>query len=187
MTTSAATAAGRAVDDPADTRIMRTETKPARRVQKRGRCEVRTDAPIDAVWAIVRDVTRVGEWSHECVGAEWRGGATASAPGARFRGHNRAGLYRWGRTCEIVQAEPYELVWRTVPTWVIPDSTEWAIRLRPVSGGTVIEQTFEVVKAPKVLDVVFGLMVRNHRDRDAALTADLRRLGALASGSAPVV
>jgi hypothetical protein len=186
MTTSAAPAADRAVDDPADTRIMRTVTKPARRVQKRGRCEVRTDAPIDAVWAIVRDVTRVGEWSHECVGATWLGGATSAQPGARFRGRNRAGVYRWGRTCEIVRAEPYELVWRTVPTWVIPDSTEWAIRLQPVAGGTAIEQTFEVVKAPKVLDVVFGLLVRNHRDRDAALTEDLRRLGDLASTSAAV-
>ena len=59
-----------------------------------------------------------------------------------------------------------------------PDSTEWAIRLRPDErGGTVIEQTFEVVKAPKVLDVVYASVIPAHRDRTAALTEDLRRLG----------
>ena len=55
-----------------------------RRVQKQGRCEVHTDAPIDAVWAVVRDVTRTGEWSHECLSVTWLGDATDARPGARF-------------------------------------------------------------------------------------------------------
>ncbi len=152
-----------------------------RRVQKQGRCEVHTDAPIDAVWAVVRDVTRTGEWSHECVTVTWMGAATEALPGARFRGRNRAGVFRWGRVCEIVTAEPYDLVWRTVSSAFYPDSTEWAIRLRPdEGGGTVIEQTFEVVRAPKVLDVVYATLIPAHSDRTAALTEDLRRLGELA-------
>ena len=161
-----------------------------RRVQKQGRCEVHTDAPIDAVWAVVRDVTRTGEWSHECLSVGWLGDATESRRGARFRGRNRAGVFRWGRVCEIVKAEPYELVWRTVSSTLYPDSTEWAIRLRPgddrVAGdpGTVIEQTFEVVKAPKVLDVVYASLIPAHRERTAALTEDLRRLGELAAHTA---
>ena len=71
--------------------------------------------------------------------------------------------------CEVVSAEPYELVWRTVPTALSPDSTEWAIKLREDSQGTTIEQRFQVIRAPKVLDVLYALLIPSHRDRTAAL------------------
>ena len=151
-----------------------------RRVQKQGRCEVQSNAPIGAVWDVVRDVTRTGEWSHECVSVEWLADATEARPGARFRGRNRGSVFRWGRVCEVVSAEPYELVWRTVPTALNPDSTEWAITLREDGPGTTIEQRFQVIRAPKVLDVVYATVIPSHRDRTAALTEDLRRLGEVA-------
>ena len=155
-------------------------------VQKQGRTEVTVDVPVEAVWDVVADVTRVGEWSRECVGAQWLGDARTAVPGARFRGRNRAGLFRWGRICEVVAADPYELVWRTVPTALYPDSTEWAIALEAVDGGsrTRIEQRFRVLRAPKVLDVVYAALVPSHRDRDAELTGDLERLGAAAARTA---
>jgi hypothetical protein len=154
-----------------------TPTRPSRRVQKSAQCAVHTESDPDAVWSIVRDVTRVGEWSHECVGAAWLNGATSAAPGARFRGRSRAGVFRWGRVCEILSAEPYELVWRTVPTTFYPDSTEWTIRLTPEGSGTRIEQSFQVVRSFKVLEVLYALAIPGHRDRTAALAADMRRLG----------
>ena len=154
--------------------------KPPRRVQMQNQVEVTVDAAVDDVWALVRDVTRVGEWSHECVGAAWVDGATEAVPGARFRGRNRAGIFRWGRVCEVLSADPYELVWRTVPTLRYPDSSEWRIDLQPLDGRTRITQAFQVVRAPKVLSVVFALLIPGHRDRTAALTADLERLGAAA-------
>ena len=58
--------------------------------------------------------------------------------GARFRGRNRAGLIRWGRVCEIVSANPHELVWITVPTTLYPDSSEWRITLEEVDAGTPV-------------------------------------------------
>lgn len=151
-----------------------------RRVQHQGAIAVVVDAEIDAVWDVVRDPTRVGEWSHECVGAEWTGAITEARPGARFRGRNRQGLIRWGRLCEVVRAERHELVWRTVPTTLYPDSTEWALRLESVGSGTRIAQTFEVVKSSK-LEVVYATMVPAHRDRDEALKRDLERIGAAAT------
>jgi hypothetical protein len=142
-------------------------------------------ADLDTVWDVVRDVTRTGEWSHECVNVVWLDGATSATAGARFRGRNRSGIFRWGRVCEIVAAEPYALVWRTVPTRLYPDMTEWTIRLDPAEGGTRITQNFTVMRGPKILDVLYGLAVPAHRDRAAALREDLRRLGDLAADAAP--
>lgn len=158
-----------------------TSDKAPRRVQMENRVVVTVEADVDQVWEIVRDVTRVGEWSHECVGAEWLDGATAAVPGARFRGRNRAGVFRWGRVCEVVSADPYELVWITVPTTLYPDSSEWRISLTKVDAGTTISQQFRVLRAPKVLAVLYGLMIPAHRDRTAALVDDLTRLGTVAS------
>jgi hemerythrin-like domain-containing protein len=152
-----------------------------RRVQAENGVAVTVEADIDQVWEVVRDVTRVGQWSHECVGAAWVGASTSAMPGARFRGRNRAGVFRWGRVCEIVSAEPYELVWRTVPTPLYPDSSEWRITLAKIEGGTRISQNFRVLRAPKVLSVLYALMIPGHRDRTAALTDDLQRLGVVAS------
>ncbi len=158
-----------------------------RRVQKHGHNEVVVDASPDAVWAVVADITRTGEWSHECLSCSFLDGATGTVPGARFRGRNRQGLFRWGRVCEVVSAEQPELVWRTVPTTFYPDSTMWRIRVTPTDGGTRIEQRFDVVHAPKILDMIYARMLPAHRDRDAALEADLRRIGSLASVDREVV
>ena len=160
-------------------------TRPRRRVQERGGCQVDAEADLDEVWEVVRDVTRVGEWSHECVRVEWLDGVTAAVPGGRFRGRNRSGLFRWGRVCEIVRAEPYELVWRTLPSRLDPASTEWTIRLERAAHGTRIEQSYMVQGAPKPLLVLYGLLIAGHRDRTAALTQDMRRLGRLAARPTP--
>lgn len=151
------------------------------RVQKHGHNEIVVPAEPDAVWHVVRDVTRVGEWSHECLECSFVGGATLAEPGARFRGRNRQGIIRWGRVCEVLSTEGRELVWRTVPTMLFPDSTVWRIRVTPAHGGTRLEQSFDVIRAPKVLDIIYAAILPAHRDRATALTDDLRRLGELAS------
>ena len=146
-----------------------------------GRCEATTTASPEAVWAIVGDPTRVGEWSHECGGAEWVDGATSARPGARFRGRNRVGRSRWSRVCEVVTVDaPRELSWRTVPTRLYPDSTRWTITVEAVDSGSRIEQRFEVLKLNPVFDRLFYLLVPAHRDRSAALRDDIARLGAAA-------
>jgi hypothetical protein len=148
-----------------------------------GRCEVATLASPDAVWAIVGDPTRVGEWSHECGGAEWVDGATAARPGARFRGHNRTGRSTWTRVNEVVAVDaPRELAWRTVATRLYPDSTVWTITIEPNDdGGSTIVQTFQVVKLNPVVERIFYLLVPQHRDRSQALREDIERLGARAA------
>lgn len=66
-------------------------------------------APATQVWAMVSDVTRMGEWSPETESATWLRGATGPQPGARFRGTNRHGKKKWSTVATIVDAEPGRL------------------------------------------------------------------------------
>jgi hypothetical protein len=61
-------------------------------VQKHCTVEVEVDATPEAVWAVVADVTRVGEWSHECRSVQGVDGDHLARSGARFRGRNRASI-----------------------------------------------------------------------------------------------
>lgn len=169
---------------PAYRRRRDAAWRPRHRVQRNGSIAVLVDADIDAVWNVVRDPTRVGEWSHECVACRWIDGANDARPGARFRGRNRQGVFAWGRICEIVTAEPHEIVWRTVPTRRYGDSTVWALRLARSGSQTRIEQTFQVVRGTW-LEPVFARLLPAHRDRTRALEEDLRRIGELAAASDP--
>jgi hypothetical protein len=45
-----------------------------------------TSATREEAWALIADITRMGDWSPETTSAVWRGGATGPALGARFRG-----------------------------------------------------------------------------------------------------
>jgi uncharacterized protein YndB with AHSA1/START domain len=149
---------------------------------KHGRSEATTTASPEAVWRVLSDPSRIGEWSHETRDGTWLDGATEARPGARFRARNRAGRATWHRVSEIVAADaPRELTWRTVPTAFYRDSTEWRITLEPVNGGTRIVQTFDVVYANPVFDRFLYLVMKVHRDRSAPLGSDIERLGAVAS------
>jgi len=63
-------------------------------------------ASADAVYDLVADLPRMGEWSPECERVTWRGGATSAVNGAQFLGYNRAGLLRWMTQGVVVTAEP---------------------------------------------------------------------------------
>jgi uncharacterized protein YndB with AHSA1/START domain len=106
-------------------------------------------APPERVWALVSDVTRIGEFSPETFEAEWLDGATGPAVGARFRGHvkrNGRGPVYW-TTCRVVAAEPNrELAFavmagpRTVNTW--------RYVLEPAGDGTDVTESFELSPTP---------------------------------------
>jgi len=64
------------------------------------------NAPAEHAWALVSDVTRMGEWSPETTGAEWIGGATGPAAGAKFRGTNQNGKKSWKSVATVTDAAP---------------------------------------------------------------------------------
>jgi hypothetical protein len=66
------------------------------------------EATPEAVWDLVSDVTRIGEYSPETFEAEWLDGATGPEVGAKFRGHvkrNGKGPIYWTK-CVVVASEP---------------------------------------------------------------------------------
>ncbi|MCU1483550.1 MAG: Hemerythrin cation binding domain protein [Actinomycetia bacterium] len=146
------------------------------------RNEVVVDAASDAVWALVADPTRVGEWSHETQRASWLDGATEAAPGARFVGHNVLPRSKWSRTSEVLDVEPgRSITWRTVPSRIYRDSTEWTITVEPEGDRTRITQTYQVLRLGWFMDRFFYAVAPQHRDRQPALLADLVRIGEVAA------
>ena len=148
----------------------------------RRKCEasLTVAAPPEAVWAVISDVRRVGEWSGECRGCVWVEGADAPVSGARFRGRNRRGGVRWTRLNEVVLAErPRRFVWRTVARAPYLDSTEWRMSLAPEGTGTRISESFEILKMSRLMERMLWVAMPAHRDRTADLLADLGRLKAV--------
>lgn len=92
-------------------------------------------APADRLYAMVSDVTRMGEWSPETAEGVWRGGATGPEVGARFAGRNRLGWRRWSTSCRVVEADPGRAFAFDVTSGPLRVS-RWAYRFEPAAEGT---------------------------------------------------
>ncbi|MCE5292324.1 MAG: SRPBCC family protein [Nocardiaceae bacterium] len=134
------------------------------------------------LFGVVADVTRIIEWSHECRRARWHGPSSGPLVGARFRGWNRSGLLVWSRMNTILEVEPTRrLVWQTGGFLGIFDSTIWMLTFDELPDGrTRIEQSYRIVKLVPWWGKAMSLINPAHRDRSAALNADLVRLGEVA-------
>ncbi len=145
-------------------------------------CAARAEiaAPPAAVWAVVTDVTRVGEWSGECRACEWVDGFSTATVGARFRGHNRRLFARWSRTNQVFVADqPHRFVWRTMPGGIYFDSVEWELALNEHASGTSVGLSYSIITIPKVMERLIDVFLPPHRDRSGDLADDLGRLKAL--------
>jgi len=105
------------------------------------------DAPADKVWDLVSDITNMGEYSPEVVEAEWIGGATGPAVGARYRGHvkrNEKWPVLYWTTCEITECRrgevfEFAVVMRDRPV------NRWRYEFRPTNdGGTDVTESFDL-------------------------------------------
>ena len=147
------------------------------RIPHTGEVEVVVAATPEQVYAVVADVTRIAEWSHECRGAEWLDGATGPALGARFRGTNKVNRFGWSRVCTITELEPGRRFGYRTSGGVPSDSTAWSFEFHPDPGGTRVVQRYQVLKFARWMELATYALVPAHRDRRSALRADLERLG----------
>ena len=106
---------------------------------------VHMSAPPEKIWALVSDVTRIGEFSPETFEGEWLDGATGPAVGARFRGHvkrNGKGPIYW-TTCYVTKCEPAREFAFGVGSADNALNT-WSYTLEPRDGGTDVTESFQL-------------------------------------------
>lgn len=116
----------------------------------------------EAVYDLVADVTRMGDWSPECVACEW-----VDEPrqvGSKFRGHNRRGLARWSTTAEVVAAER-PLTFAFATQYRGQASTRWTYTLRAVETGTELSEGFESVHTPALIALAERLFIRDRQEQ----------------------
>ncbi|HEY4333890.1 MAG TPA: SRPBCC family protein [Ilumatobacteraceae bacterium] len=59
------------------------------------------NAAPEAIYAMVSDLPRMGEWSPENCGGTWLRGATSAVVGAKFKGRNENGKKTWTTMCKV--------------------------------------------------------------------------------------
>ena len=96
------------------------------------------DASPDALYDLVSDVTRTGEWSPVCVACWWDEGATGRA-GDWFTGRNVTPERTWEtRSLVTVADRGREFAWL-----VGGSRARWGYTLEPVEGGTRLTESWE--------------------------------------------
>jgi len=98
-------------------------------------------ASADALWAMVSDVTRMGEWSPENQGGEWLGGATGPQPGAKFKAKNRVGKRSWSTVATVVDAEPGRRFSFRVSAGPVKVS-DWSYTFEPTPSGCRVTESW---------------------------------------------
>jgi uncharacterized protein YndB with AHSA1/START domain len=100
--------------------------------------EVVTALP-ELVWDLVADVTRVGEWSPECIRVCWAGEPGRAEPGALFTGHNRfPDGFEYDVTCMVTEvSRPGVFAWAVLDDSGDPacPSSTWRYEIGPIPGG----------------------------------------------------
>lgn len=150
-----------------------------------GSVQVHVDAPAEAVWALLSDLERMGEWSPECYRVEWLDGAKAPAsPGARFRGWNRYGRMKWSVACKVKTAVPdKELSFSTLVRE--REMVTWSYRIDPSNEGVDVTEPFDVRWLPISARIAEDFLMRDRdRRRQDAMRATLERIKQLAESGA---
>ena len=102
-------------------------------------------APPEKVWALVSDVTRIGEFSPETFEARWTRGSTGPGVGATFKGHvkrNGVGPTYWS-PCQVTTCVENELFEFSVGTDAVTVNN-WGYRLEPQGEGTLVTEYFRI-------------------------------------------
>jgi hypothetical protein len=118
------------------------------------------------VYAMVSDVTRMGEWSPICKACWWDDPAAGATAGAWFTGRNELPERTWETRSQVVVAEPErEFAWEVNDGWV-----RWGFRLEPTAeNGTRLTQDWRFL--PKGIEG-FGEKFGERAEAEIALRSD---------------
>ena len=113
----------------------------------------------DELYAMVSDVTRMGEWSPICKACWWDEGQGPEV-GAWFTGRNELPERTWETRSQVVAATPgREFAWEVNDGWV-----RWGFTMEPDGQGTTLTQYWRFL--PKGIE---GFRERFGADADAQI------------------
>jgi len=145
-----------------------------------GEVSVHMKAPPEKVWALVSDVTRIGEFSPETFEARWTRGSTGPEVGATFKGHvrrNGVGPVYWA-PCTVTRCVPGEVFEFAVGTGDIR-LNNWGYRLQRENEGTRVTEYFRL--EPKLPLRLYWLLLGRLRGRtnERGMRTTLERMKAV--------
>lgn len=140
------------------------------------------DAGADALYGMVSDLPRIGEWSPECERVEWQGDVTVPVQDTTFMGHNAVGpgrRIRYSRHGRVLVADPgREFAFITDEGG--RESTEWRYRFEPLADGrTRVTESYNVRWIPTWARIV-DVPTNRHKELVKGMTTTLERLKATA-------
>jgi hypothetical protein len=148
----------------------------------RGEATVSIASPASAVYDLISDVTRMGEWSSECIRCEWLD--EPGKVGSRFRGYNRRGPLRWKTVATVVAAD-HGKVFAFTTMHRGRESTRWCYELSPSADGTNVTESFDAIFVPQPVRLIERVFMPNRaHELEAGMHATLDRIRSTAEGSA---
>lgn len=102
-------------------------------------------ASAETVFGAITDVTRMGEWSPECVRAEWSEGFSKPALGAMFMGYNVNGDKEWSIESKIVELVEDERFFFDCISSVTPGFVfaSWGYSIEPTASGCTVTEYWQ--------------------------------------------
>jgi uncharacterized protein YndB with AHSA1/START domain len=96
----------------------------------------------EKVYGLVSDISRMGEWSPECVRCRWTKGATGPTAGARFKAKNKGRRGPpWFNTPTVTVAEPgHEFAFNRHGPGI--GSYTWRYAMQATDTGTQLTESF---------------------------------------------
>lgn len=134
---------------------------------------VHVDAPPEAVYALVADVTRTPEFSPEILSCTWLDGAAGPAAGARFEAVNKVSRGpAWKNRPVVIAAQPgREFAFSRTEKFA--GTLVWRYRFEPDGSGTRMTESYEVTRPISRLGWFVIGRLYGCRDRRAELRAGM--------------
>ena len=140
-------------------------------------------APPEVVYAAISDITRMGEWSTECVSCEWQEGFDGPVVGAVFDGHNVNGEHTWTTQGRVIEADPGSAFTFECSMMDFHFST-WGYRIEPTEAGCRVTEWSDDLRPDSILEFsqqLSGIDDRVARNQET-MSETLERLAAALEG-----
>jgi hypothetical protein len=144
----------------------------------RGSASAVINRPADEVFEAISDITRMGEWSPECVAGRWVAPATRPEVGAIFEGDNVAAvgpvtLKKWTTSSRVTACEP-----GAVFEFVAEEYTTWRYELTEHDGVTTVTESFSFPPYEGWQKFVYSTLMRRDRSMVTGMEKTLGRIKA---------